>query len=190
MVFSRSRAHSLNNQPRQNQDNSTVSLPSTILSLTIPPTGTATIHVGTYEVSLEPEDNPQELPLARRWLAVLCISAASICVTCASSMVRLCHHYVRRKRRTNIVPTRTAFQAAFAEEGISKQFHVSKEATILGVSLFVLGLGLGPLVAGPISEICGRRAVYLVSFGFFFVFMFPVAFAPNISKCAPHSSRA
>ena len=93
-------------------------------------------------------------------------------------------------RRTNIALTRAAFQAAFAEEGISRQFHISKEVTILGVSLFVLGLGLGPLVAGPISEICGRRVVYRVSFGFFFVFMFPVAFAPNISKCLPHSSRA
>ena len=33
------------------------------------------------------------------------------------------------------------------------------------------------------SEIYGRSAVYSVSFGFFFVFLFPVAFAPNISKC-------
>ena len=41
-----------------------------------------------YEVLLEPTDNPQELPLVRRWLAVICISTASICVTCASSMVR------------------------------------------------------------------------------------------------------
>lgn len=47
----------------------------------------------------------------------------------------------------------------------------------------MLGLGLGPLVAGPMSEIYGRSAVYSVSFGFFFVFLFPVAFAPNISKC-------
>ena len=30
----------------------------------------------------------QELSLVRRWLAVLCISSASICVTCASSTVR------------------------------------------------------------------------------------------------------
>jgi hypothetical protein len=148
----------------------------------------ATFHAGTYEVSLEPAENPQELPLARRWLAVLCISTASVCVTCASSMVRLWHSFV------NIVLTRgarpAALQAAFAEGGVSRQFHVSKEVTILGVSLFVLGLGLGPLVAGPVSEIYGRSAVYVVSFGFFFVFLFPVAFAPNISKCVAHSNWA
>ncbi len=42
----------------------------------------------SYEVFLEPAENPQELSLVRRWLAVICISTASICVTCASSMVR------------------------------------------------------------------------------------------------------
>ncbi len=66
---------------------------------------------------------------------------------------------------------------------MGKQFHVSQEVTILGISLFVLGLGLGPLVASPISDIYGRRIVYCVSFSLFFVFTFPVAFAPNISKC-------
>ena len=183
MVFSSSQAHTASNQPRQNHDDPTES------SLTVLPA--ATLHAGTYEVSLEPADNPQELPLARRWLAVFCLSTASICVTCASSMVRLWYHYVKKNEHRADTGARPAdFQAAFAEEGISRQFHVSKEVTILGVSLFVLGLGLGPLVAGPISEICGRRAVYRVSFGFFFVFMFPVAFAPNIGKCVAHSSYA
>jgi len=71
-------------------------------------------------------------------------------------------------------------QAAFAELHVAKQFHVSKEVAILGVSLFVLGLGLGPLVAGPMSESYGRNVVYRLSFGLFFVCMFPVAFAPDI----------
>ncbi|KAH9967017.1 MFS general substrate transporter [Russula compacta] len=109
-----------------------------------------------YEVSLEPADDPQELSLVRRWLAVICISSASICVICASSM------------------------AAFVEAPVAKQFNVSKQVAILGVSLFVLGLGLGPLVAGPTSEIYGRNVVYRVSFSLFFVCTFPVAFAPNI----------
>lgn len=65
---------------------------------------------------------------------------------------------------------------------MARQFHVSKEVAILGVSLFVLGLGLGPLVAGPMSEIYGRNMVYRWSLLSFFVLMFPVAFAPNICK--------
>ncbi|KAI0277126.1 MFS general substrate transporter [Russula aff. rugulosa BPL654] len=111
----------------------------------------------SYEVFLDPGENPQELTLVRRWLAVICISTASICVTCASSM------------------------AAFVEVPVARQFHVSKEVAILGVSLFVLGLGLGPLVAGPMSEIYGRNIVYRVSFTLFFLCIFPVAFAPDIS---------
>ena len=70
---------------------------------------------------------------------------------------------------------------------MARQFHVSKEVAILGVSLFVLGLGLGPLVAGPMSEIHGRNAVYRFSFCLFFVCMFPVAFAPDICTYAMYS---
>ena len=40
-----------------------------------------------YEVTLSPEDDPQQLPLLRRWLAVVTISCASVCVTCTSSAV-------------------------------------------------------------------------------------------------------
>ena len=67
---------------------------------------------------------------------------------------------------------------------VARRFHVSKEVAILGVSLFVLGLGLGPLVSGPMSEIYGRNVVYRVSFCLFFICMFPVAFAPHICMYA------
>jgi hypothetical protein len=69
-------------------------------------------------------------------------------------------------------------QAAFAEAPVARQFHVGKEIANLGVSLFVLGLG--PLVAGPMSR---RNVGYRVSFALFFVCVFPVAFAPDICTC-------
>jgi len=50
-------------------------------------------------------------------------------------------------------------QAAFAELPVA---NVSEEISILGVSLFFLGLGLGPLVAGPMSEIYGCDVIYRV----------------------------
>jgi hypothetical protein len=53
-----------------------------------PPLGADSDGSPSHEVFLEPAENPQELTLVRRWLAVICISTASICVTCASSMVR------------------------------------------------------------------------------------------------------
>ncbi|KAG1718072.1 hypothetical protein EDB19DRAFT_1033167 [Suillus lakei] len=109
-------------------------------------------------VVLEPEDNPQNMSSFRRWLAVLIISSASLCVTCASSI------------------------AAFTEQGAAQTFHVSHEVTILGISIFVTGLGTGPLLVGPLSEVYGRNAVYEISYALFFIFTFPVVFAPNIGE--------
>jgi hypothetical protein len=47
------------------------------------------VHARGYEVAIEPADDPQQLPLVRRWLAVLCLSNAAVGITCAASMVRL-----------------------------------------------------------------------------------------------------
>lgn len=145
-----------------------------------PPLGADSDGSPSYEVFLEPVENPQELTLVRRWLTVICISTASICVTCASSMVRV---FCFVTFHSSKVPYCRVRQAAFAEMPVAKQFHVSKEVAILGVSLFVLGLGLGPLVAGPTSEIYGRNIIYRVSFALFFLCTFPVAFAPDICMC-------
>lgn len=53
---------------------------------------------------------------------------------------------------------------------------------ILGISLFVEGLGCGPLLLGPLSEFYGRNPVYRVSYTIFWIFSWPVAFAPNIGE--------
>ncbi|KAJ4495461.1 MFS general substrate transporter [Lentinula lateritia] len=109
-----------------------------------------------YEVTLEDHEHPQSLARRRKWLIVLVISSSALCVTCASSA------------------------ASFTEDGVSETFHVSREVTILAISLFVEGLGLGPLLAGPLSEVYGRNIIYRVSFILLFAFSFGVAFAPNI----------
>lgn len=44
-----------------------------------------------------------------------------------------------------------------AEEVLSASLGISVEATVLTVSLFVLGFALGPICWGPISEVYGRR---------------------------------
>ncbi len=68
----------------------------------------------------------------------------------------------------------------FSLGSIQDSFHVGREVAILSISLYVMGLGIGPLFAGPISELYGRNIVYRMSFASFFVFSFPVAFAPDI----------
>jgi MFS family permease len=66
--------------------------------------------------------------------------------------------------------------------GIEREFGISQEVAILSVSLFVLGLGSGPLLLGPVSEFVGRRKVYLASYLVFLLFNIPVALANNIGE--------
>ncbi|KAI4293656.1 MFS general substrate transporter [Schizophyllum commune Loenen D] len=109
-----------------------------------------------FQVVLDENDDPQRRSNARKWLTVLLISSTSLCATCASSM------------------------ASFAEQGTMEEFHASRTVAILSISLFVEGLGWGPLLVGPLSEVYGRNIIYRVSVGLFFIFSFPVAFAPNM----------
>lgn len=63
---------------------------------------------------------------------------------------------------------------------ITKEFECSKLIATLGLSMFVMGLGLGPMFLGPLSEFYGRRPIYIVAFGFFLVWIIPCALARNI----------
>lgn len=111
-----------------------------------------------FEVVLEPADDPAfAYPAWRRWLAALIVDAGAICVTGASAM------------------------AATAEPGISATFHVSGEVAILAVTLFVVGLGTGPILTGPLAEVVGQQVLYLVSFFLLWCFTWPVAFGKSIA---------
>ena len=46
---------------------------------------------------------------------------------------------------------------------VEEKFNVSSTVALLPLSLYVLGLAFGPVLAAPISETLGRRVVYLVS---------------------------
>ena len=46
---------------------------------------------------------------------------------------------------------------------VQKKFNVSSTVALLPLSLYVIGLAFGPILAAPISETMGRRVVYLVS---------------------------
>lgn len=129
-----------------------------------------TANVGDLESKTIPEDDSdslrvelhgreavQNLPALRKWSIIVVLGSTSLCATCASSV------------------------AAFTEPGVAQEFGVSHEVTILSISLYIAGLGVGPLLIGPLSEVYGRNPVYRVSYLLFLIFTFPVAFAPNIS---------
>ena len=101
--------------------------------------------------------NPRNMSNGRKWIVVAIVSAGSTCVTCTSSM----------------------YTSTYGQ--ITQEFHVSRVVATLGLSLFVMGLGIGPMVLGPLSEFYGRRPIYVFSFFSFLIWLIPCAVAKNIA---------
>ncbi|OJZ85535.1 hypothetical protein ASPFODRAFT_137756 [Aspergillus luchuensis CBS 106.47] len=66
--------------------------------------------------------------------------------------------------------------------GVAQQFGVSNVVALLGLTLFVFGYGLGPMVWAPISELpaVGRSPIYVMTLVVFVFFQFAVIYAKNI----------
>lgn len=60
------------------------------------------------------------------------------------------------------------------------EFHTSTLISTVGLSSFVLGIGTGPLLTGPLSEHYGRRPIYLVAWSMFLIWTIPSAVAKNV----------
>jgi len=63
-----------------------------------------------------------------------------------------------------------------------EEWGVSEEVVILGVSLFVLGFAIGPLFFAPLSEVYGRRIIFVVTYTLLTAFNAGAAGAPNIQS--------
>ncbi|GAB1215525.1 hypothetical protein ATERTT37_004716 [Aspergillus terreus] len=93
---------------------------------------------------------------ARKWLIVAIVSSTSLCVACTSSL----------------------YTGTYTQ--VEKDLHASEIVVTLGLSMFVVGLGLSPMILAPLSEFYGRKPVYIVSMFFFVVWIVPCAVARNI----------
>ena len=74
----------------------------------------------------------------------------------------------------------SVYTPGYAE--VMKKFNVSSTVAILPLSLYVLGLAFGPILAAPISETKGRRVVYLVSLPLAALFILGSGFSNNIAS--------
>ncbi|KAF8337451.1 MFS general substrate transporter [Cantharellus anzutake] len=108
-----------------------------------------------FKVSLDESESPLFLPSFRKWAAVCAICTSTTCVTCGSSM------------------------AAATFPQIENRFSIGIETATLSISLYIAGLGIGPLFFGGLSEFLGRNIIYRTSFVTFTLLTFPVAFANN-----------
>lgn len=81
---------------------------------------------------------------------------------------------------TFVVYTSSAIYTS-SEVGVQRVFGVSEIKSSLGLSIYVLGYGMGPLIFSPLSEIpiIGRNPVYISTMWIFVILSIPTAFAQN-----------
>jgi hypothetical protein len=85
-----------------------------------------------YQISFTGDDDPRSpksMSTARKWLIVMIVSSTSLCVACTSSL----------------------YAEAYGQ--VMEEFNCSEEVATLGLSIFVVGLGLSPMMLAPLSEV-------------------------------------
>ncbi|CEJ91119.1 hypothetical protein VHEMI06854 [[Torrubiella] hemipterigena] len=100
---------------------------------------------------------PRSFGKARKWLITFILCFGSFTVTNTSSIYTSTY------------------------EQMEAEFHNARIISTLGLSTFVLGISLGPMMLGPMSEFYGRRPIYLVTWLMFLIWLIPSAAAPNIA---------
>lgn len=70
-----------------------------------------------------------------------------------------------------------------SEQGVIELFGISITEASLGLGLYVLGYGIGPLSFSPLSEIptIGRNPSYIITFGIFVILCTPTALVNNFA---------
>ncbi|PYI32567.1 bicyclomycin resistance protein [Aspergillus indologenus CBS 114.80] len=113
-----------------------------------------------YLIDWLPDDpqNPMAFPAWKKWALAALSASTTVAVTLASS----------------------AYTGGMAQ--IREEFGTANEVATLGVSLYVLGFAVGPLVWASLSEAYGRQSLFVLSFAGFTAFNAGCAGAPNIQS--------
>ncbi|OCT45790.1 putative transporter mfs2 [Cladophialophora carrionii] len=95
-----------------------------------------------YVVEFIPDDprNPMNWPDWKKWCLTMTVAFAALAVAFVS----------------------TAYTASI--EQLNEEFRSSQEVATLGVSLFVLGFSIGPLLWAPLSELWGRQVLFFSTY--------------------------
>jgi Major Facilitator Superfamily len=112
-----------------------------------------------FEVDFEPNDpgNPKNWSLWKVCLMIFFIAYTTLCIVLYSTSY------------TSAIP------------GIMEAFDVRSETVaVLGVTVYLLGLAIGSVVLAPLSEMYGRRPVYLITISLFTILIIPCALAQNL----------
>ncbi|RMZ71909.1 MFS multidrug transporter [Pyrenophora seminiperda CCB06] len=102
----------------------------------------------SFAVGWEVDDveNPLNFGSGRKWFNAMLLAFACFMVSIASS--------------------------GFSQgtEQLKTEFHITQTTALLTTSTFVLGFAVGALILSPLSEVYGRRDLYVLTFGAFVAF--------------------
>lgn len=117
-----------------------------------------TVTDPAYEIDFADgeQGNPQNWPLWYKGLILIVMSYATTAVVLFSTSY------------TSAIP------------GMQKSFGISNSEGILGVTTYLIGMAVGSVILAPLSEMYGRRPIYVAALGGFVVFVIPCAVAKNI----------
>lgn len=96
---------------------------------------------------------------------------------CGVSTRPLKLHYLTDKFRTFGT---SVYTPALAD--IMADFNVSRTAALVGITVYTLGLGFGPIMSAPLSENYGRKIVYLISSPIFILFTLGAGFSESFAS--------
>lgn len=120
---------------------------------------TTATHIDVRDLEFDGEDdkaNPFNWPSWKKWLVTFTIANTCLCISLGSSL------YVA------------------AVPALMKIHHASETLVISGLTFYLVGLALGPAIAAPISEVIGRRWIYVTLFPASMLFAMGVGLAKNI----------
>jgi len=103
-------------------------------------------------------DNPQNWSARKKFLAAFLIDLYTFVVYCSSSIYISSHELIKQR------------------------FGVQDFKANLGLALYVLGYGIGPLLFSPMSEIprFGRNVPYIWTFAIFTILALPTSLVDNL----------
>ena len=115
-------------------------------------------HDDPYVVEYIPHDprNPMHFPQWKKWVITILVAFATLAVAFVSA----------------------AYSGGVVQ--IIKEFGSSSEIAILGVSLFVMGFAIGPLLWAPLSEMYGRQILFFGTYAMLTFFNAGAAGSQNI----------
>lgn len=80
---------------------------------------------------------------------------------------------------TAVVLYSTSYTSALP--GMEDTFPMTNTEGIAGMTTYLMGIAVGSVILAPLSEMYGRRPIYIVAMAMFVVFVIPCAVANNIA---------